>query len=149
MSGWSGCLHRSSLCVCLADWCLLLYNGLTQGQGHTVRQYPRWGTPCCGIPPARSEGGTRGGVPPLGTPHLDLAAVPPPPHLDLAGVPSRLDLAGVPPPPPGPGWGTPPPGPGWGNPPPSWTWPGYPPRCGQTDRRVSKHNLPSYYVRGR
>ena len=34
MSGWSGCLHRSSW---LADRCLLLYSGLTQGQGHTVR----------------------------------------------------------------------------------------------------------------
>ena len=39
MSGWSGCLHRSSLCVYVADRCLLLYNGLTQGQGHTV-QHP-------------------------------------------------------------------------------------------------------------
>ena len=27
-------------------------------------------------------------------------------------------------------------------------WDGYPP-CGQTDRHVSKHYLPSYYVRGR
>ena len=34
MSGWSGCLHRSGA---VADRCLLLYNGLTQGQGHTVR----------------------------------------------------------------------------------------------------------------
>ena len=33
MSGWSGCLHHLSV----ADRCLLLYNGLTQGQGHTVR----------------------------------------------------------------------------------------------------------------
>ena len=32
MSGW--CLHRSGA---VADRCLLLYNGLTQGQGHTVR----------------------------------------------------------------------------------------------------------------
>ena len=36
MSGWSGCF---SLRVCVADQCLLLYNGLTQGQGHTVRQW--------------------------------------------------------------------------------------------------------------
>ena len=69
--------------------------------------YPRWGTPqqgyplagvpppsrgtsLQGYPPARSDGGTRGG----GTP---------------AGVLPHLDLARVPPPPSGPGWGTPPP----------------------------------------
>ena len=38
MSGWSGCLHRSLTVSVMADRCLLLYNGLTQGQGHTVRQ---------------------------------------------------------------------------------------------------------------
>ena len=35
-------LHESGLVgvfyvVFVADWCLLLYSGLTQGQGHTVR----------------------------------------------------------------------------------------------------------------
>ena len=35
MSGWSGCFSNIK---CLADRCLLLYSGLTQGQGHTVRQ---------------------------------------------------------------------------------------------------------------
>ena len=67
----------------------------------------------------------------LGYSPSDLAGVPPirpgyPPPLDLAGVPPPLDLAGV-------------------YPLPIWTWPGYlapPPRCGQTDRHVSKHNLP-------
>ena len=34
MSGWSGCLHRS---VWQTGVCCI-YNGLTQGQGHTVRQ---------------------------------------------------------------------------------------------------------------
>ena len=92
----------------------------------------------------------------------------PPPPLDLAGVPPWSDLAGVPPASIRPGWGNPPPsGPGRGT--PIWTWLGYPlqldltgvpppgqvgyPPCGQTDgwmdRHVSKHNLPSYYVRGR
>ena len=35
ISGWSGCFSNIK---CLADRCLLLYSGLTQGQGHTVRQ---------------------------------------------------------------------------------------------------------------
>ena len=38
MSGWLGCLHLSLSMSAVADRCLLLYNGLTQGQGHTVRQ---------------------------------------------------------------------------------------------------------------
>ena len=33
--------------------------------------------------------------------------------------------------------------------PPPARWGTPPPGCGQTDRHVSKHNLPSYYVRGR
>ena len=37
MSGWSGCLHLTNS---LADRCLLYIYGLTQGQGHTVRQVP-------------------------------------------------------------------------------------------------------------
>ena len=94
---------------------------------------PRWGTPL-----ARSNGGyLRWSTPHQGTPLPGLIGGYPcqgTPHLDLAGVPPL----------PGPGRGTPPPGPGQGTP-PSWTWPGYPPRCGQTDRRMSKHNLPSYY----
>ena len=53
---------------------------------------PRRGTP----PSARSDGGTRGGVPPIWT----WLGYPPP----------QLDLAWVPPPPAGPGRGTPPPG---------------------------------------
>ena len=37
VSGWSGWFYLS---VCVAGRCLLLYSGLTQGQGHTVR--PNW-----------------------------------------------------------------------------------------------------------
>ena len=83
-----------------------------------VLSCPGWGTPL-----SRSRWGTPslvgGGVPhpwgglPQGTPHLDLARVPP--IQGWMGVPS-----------------TPPP--------PSWTWPGYPPRCGLTKW---KYNLPS------
>ena len=90
------------------------------------RGYPRWGTPPPGL-----MGGTQGGVPPArsngGVPKVGYPPV---------GVPSL-------------------PGPSRGTPLPTWTCPGYPPppRCGQTesspDRHVSKHNLPSYYVRGR
>ena len=90
-----------------------------------------------------------GGYSTSGTPHPDLAGggtpslpggtppqVPPPnPHLAggiplgiprLGGTPPCLNLAGVPPPP------IPPSGPEGDTPPP----------CGQTDRHVSKHNLP-------
>ena len=88
---------------------------------------PGQGTP----PPARSDRGRypRWGNPPAWTwlgypPCLDLAGVPPP---------TWTWLGNPPPPPPGPGWGT--------------------PLQVCTDRRmdrhVSKHNLPSYYVRGR
>ena len=110
-------------------------SGGTQGgvpHGEVWYGYPRWGTPIR-VPPARSNRGpgqTRVpevGYPPLGYP---LVRVPP------AGVP------------------------------PSWTWLGYPPPLagpgrgipllgvdrqtdGWMDRHVSKHNLPSYYVRGR
>ena len=77
-------------------------------------------------------------------------------HTDrgVSSTPS-VTRGGVPPSPdrgiPLAGWGTPSPsGPGWGTPLPIWTWPGYPPTplCRQTDRHVSKHNLP-YYLRGR
>ena len=69
--------------------------GVPPRPGPTGRGYPRWGTPCQGTPPARSDGGylrwgtplarsdrgggtgTSGGVPPPGWLHL--AGVPPPP----------------------------------------------------------------------
>ena len=63
-------------------------------------------------------------------------------HLDLIwGTPSHQDLW----------WGTPLSRPGMGYPPPqSRPRMGYPfSICGQTYRLVSKHNLPSYFVRGR
>ena len=85
---------------------------------------PHWGTPLArsnggylrwGTPPhrARSDRGVPPGkYPPVGD--TPLARVPPS-QLDLTGVPlPNLDLAGIPP----------------------------PPRCGQSDRHVSKHNLP-------
>ena len=55
------------------------------------------------------------------------------------GVPPGWTWLGTP---PGPGQCTPPPS-NLAGVPPIWTWPGYPPRCGQTDRHVSKHNLPA------
>ena len=61
---------------------------------------------------------------------------------------SSTTRGGVPPPPVGfplarSDWGVPKVGhPLAGGTPPSWTWLGYPPRCGQTDRHVSIHNLP-------
>ena len=97
---------------------------------------PQVGTPWLGFPPSWPGQGYLGWAPPwLGyPPHL--VGVPPwpgPMGGTWGGVPPvRLPPAGVP---------------------PDWTWLGYPPRCGQTDgwmdRHVSKHNLPSYYVRGR
>ena len=83
-------------------------------------------------------------------------AGPDPPWLDQ--TPPRLDLTPDPPPPVG--WTWPPPAAGPDPPPPraarpgpptlGWTWS---PPLGQTDlwmdRHVSKHYLPSYYVRGR
>ena len=90
------------------------------------RGIPEVEYPPAGVPPNRSDGGYLRWVPPgRGTPSR---GNPPLPWLDLAGDNplSHLDLAGVPP---------------------------SPTRCGQTDwwmdRHVSKHNFPSYYVRGR
>ena len=134
--------------------------------------YPRWGTPSWSTPWPGPMGGNQGGVPPhqgtpparsdgeapkVGYPPLGYPPVRVPPWPGLTrGVPKvgyplqsgYHPLSGYP-----PSWtsqGYPPP------PPPAWTWLGYPPpppRCGQTesspDRHVSKHNLPSYYVRGR
>ena len=83
--------------------------------------YLRWGTPPAGVPPLSGlTWGTWGGVPlgrgtpwpgPMGvpkvgyslagvlpgrgTPHLDLAGVPPPPIRPGWGIPPHLDLAGV------------------------------------------------------
>ena len=55
------------------------------GGGYPRCRTPWQGTPQQGTPLARSDRGIRGGVPPWqGTPHLDLARVPP---LNLAGVP--------------------------------------------------------------
>ena len=97
------------------------------GRGYTARWYlPIWtwlGGTLQGIPPGRVP--PQQGIPPC----LDLAG--PCWVLPWAGYPPCLDLAG-------PGWVP-------------------PPRCGQTecwmdgwmDRHVSKHNLPSYSVRGR
>ena len=74
--------------------------------------------PEVGYPLTRSDGG---GYPRWDTPHLHLAGVPPPiwtwlgyPHQTWLGYPPHLVLAWVPP----------------------------PPRCRQTDRHVSKHNIP-------
>ena len=105
-----------------------------------------WGTP-----PIQ----TLDGVPPIqtwdGIPSLTWDGVPPWPGM---GYPPTWD--GVP---PGPRMGYPP-RPEMGHPPPDLRWGtplprpemGYPPhpcKCGQTHRLVSKHYLPSYFVRGR
>ena len=116
--------------------------------------------PLLGYPPARSdgEGGTQGRVPPSGYPRPGLTGG----YLRW-GTPIRESPSEVWQGVPEVGYpllGYPPAGPGWSNspPPPGWTQPGYPPPPPQvwTDRRmdwwtrhVSKHNLPSYYVRGR
>ena len=131
------------------SWTLGTFPNWTWPGGYPDRGYPNggippcnsigpgWGVPQWGVP---WPGGTPPQVPPqsdLGylpqldlahrTPHWDTShragstggtqgGVPPcqgTPQLDLAGVPLNLDLAWVPPP-----------------------W------CGQTDRHVSKHNLP-------
>ena len=101
---------------------------------------PSWGVPYLRYPhpdPWSELPHPCWGYPTLGTPLSDLARVPPirpgqgTSLLDLVGVSPQLDLAGVP---PHQTWsGYPPSGPGRGTP---------PPRCGQTDRHVSKHNLP-------
>ena len=92
-------------------------------------------SPWAGVPPARSDGGTQGGVPLAG--YTPLSAGVPPGRSDRGtrgGVPPwhSTSQQGYPSPPSGPGWGTR----------PIWTWSGTPSRCGQTDRHVSKHNLP-------
>ena len=115
--------------------------------------HPCWGVSHLGYPPSDLAKGVP--HPCWGVPHLRY------PQSDLAGVPPQLDLAGVPPPQQGDlaGWtwlGYPPPSWTWPGYPPGWTWLGYPPppwtdrwTDGWMDRHVSKHNLPSYYVRGR
>ena len=155
-----------------------------------IKYYPRWGSPphwgapsqvqrgvvpkvgypLLGYPPARSDRGTQGGVPPMarsdgGYLRWDTPIEVPPCQVWWGylrwGTPLTRSNGGY------LRWGTPDWGtplarsdggyPKWGTPQQgyssSWTWPGYPPRCGQTDwwmdRHVSKYNLPSYYVRGR
>ena len=111
--------------------------GGTRGGVPPVR-YPHRGTPWPG-----PMGGTRGGVPPSEYPPVGYPHQGTPLGYPLArsnrgyprwGIPHRVSPIGVPPP-PGTGWIPP------------------PPRCGQTEsspgRHVPKHNLPSYYVRGR
>ena len=123
---------------------------LYQGRGYPI---PAGGVPPPQVPllswPGRVYPIPAGGYPiPARGPHLGY-----PPPQTLPGYPPP-NLAGYPPPLVGPGQGTigprwsTPIAPGWG-PPPHQTWLGYPPRCGQTDRHMSKHNLPSCYVRGR
>ena len=129
--------------------------------------YPPGGVPGPRYPP-RGGLGTPGGVPGTGYPPRGGPGYPPgglgtprgggywtwvPPR---GGTQTWVPLGGY------PDLGTPPGGvPGPGYPPTSWhsgkcckaLWDMGTPPCGQTDwwmdRRVSKHYLPSYYVRGR
>ena len=141
-------LTRKSSCVNARGILTVAYQVLLGGvppvgvppwPGLTRRGVPEVGYPPSGYLLSRSEKG----VPKVGYP---LSGYPP----------SRSDGQGV------PKVGYPPSG--YPLPirvPPTWTWLGYPPRPGRgypppkvwtdrwMDRCVSKHNLPSYYVRGR
>ena len=107
--------------------------------------YPRWGTPLSGYPKPGLMGVPKVGFPPAG---VSLPARSdegggrvPEVGYPLTGYPPARSDRGYPPsgyPPPGPGQGTPPPHPGVDRQTDGWM-----------DRHMSKHNLPSYYVRGR
>ena len=98
----------------------------SQGWGGTLARSWWWGVPH----PVGGTPQTWDGVPPtiktwLGSPHQDLAGVPPPL--------SR------------PGWGTPPPPLGWGTPPGMWypppqTWDGVPPPPSRPGRGTPHHH---------
>ena len=128
---------------------------LRERKRHTARRvasarYADWGGG--GLPIPRSGGGgthpqIQGGFPvpgPGGTPsQVRGRGVPHPRSRGAYSIPGwgegvpHQDL----------GWGTPP-GQTWDGVPPDLRW-GPPRKCGQTHRLVSKHYLPSYYVRRR
>ena len=142
-------LWKHTLKIRISVWkftCLL--------SGYIYIYIPKVGYPPVRVtPPARSN---RGGVLEVGYPPVRVPArsgyppvrVPPWPGL-MGGLPKVGYLPSEYPLP----IGEPPAGPSNGTPPPPGPGRGTPPRCGQTesstDRHVSKHNLPSYYARGR
>ena len=103
----------------------------TGGGGVLPVREPPVGVPLQGDTPSLA-----GGTPAERIPH-------PYPRLDGGTFPFGPGQGTTPPPPMGPGWGTPPP------PCLDLAKLGTSPVDRQTDRHVSKHNLPSYYVCGR